>query len=148
MLALLPHVAAAQTAGGARAELRLETIAARRTTVQAGAGFNAMAGPYVRWGLVVAGGATRTHDLLAATWRADAVVRFVLDPFRESRRGLYGLAGVSAMDDGSGTWEPRVLVGVGIEGRAHGRAIPSLELALGGGVRVAAVVRRTRHNRR
>lgn len=123
-------------------------IAARHSTVQAGAGFNVPAGNYVRWGLVAAAGATRRDDRTVATWRADAVVRFLLDPFRESPRGLYGLAGVSVLDDGSRAVEPAILIGVGVEGRARGAMIPSVELALGGGARVAVVLRRTRPNRR
>lgn len=129
-------------------EGRVEVIAARHTTVQAGGGFNVAAGTYVRWGIVAAAGATRRDDRPVATWRADAVVRFLLDPYRESPRGLYGLAGVSAMDDGSRDVEPAILIGVGLEGRARGAAIPSVELALGGGARVAVVLRRTRPSRR
>lgn len=143
-----PMVVSAQRTADPRIEGRVEVIAARHTTIQAAAGFNMAAGNYVRWGLVAAVGATRRDDHTAATWRADAVVRFLLDPFRESPRGLYGLAGVSAMDDGSRDVEPAILVGVGVEGRARGAVIPALELALGGGTRFAMVLRRTRPRRR
>lgn len=144
----VPMRVSAQRSSGARIEGRVEVIAARHATAQAGLGFNLVAGNYVRWGLVAAAGATRRDDRTVATWRADGVVRFLLDPFRESPRGIYGLAGVSVMDDGSRDIEPAVLVGVGVEGRAHGAAIPAVELSLGGGARFAVVLRRTRLNRR
>ena len=143
-----PLGASAQRSAGPRAEGRVEVIAARHSTLQAGVGFNAAAGSYVRWGLVAAAGVTNRDDAATATWRADVVVRFLLDPFRESRRGLYGLAGVSVMDDGSRDIEPAILVGVGVEGRARGAVIPAVELALGGGTRLAVVLRRTRPGRR
>lgn len=144
----VPLGASAQRNSGPRMEGRVEVIVARHATVQAGAGFNVAAGNYVRWGLVMAAGATRRDDRTAATWRADVVVRFLLDPFRESPRGLYGLAGVSVMDDGARDVEPAILIGVGVEGRARGVVIPAVELALGGGARIAVVLRRTRPNRR
>jgi hypothetical protein len=143
-----PLAASAQRSAGPRVEGRVEVIAARHSTVQAGAGFNAAAGNYVRWGLLAAAGVASRDDRAVATWRADAVVRFLLDPFRESPRGLYGLAGVSAMDDGSRDIEPAIVVGVGVEGRARGAVIPAVELALGGGTRLAVVLRRTRPGRR
>jgi hypothetical protein len=143
-----PGSAWAQRSTGPRIEGRVEAIAARHTTVQAGLGFNLLAGNYVRWGVVAAAGASNRDDRTLATWRADAVVRFLLDPFRESPRGLYGLAGVSAIDDGSRDVEPAIFVGVGLEGRAHGAVIPAVELALGGGTRFAVVLRRTRPSRR
>lgn len=147
----LPTLASAQrreSAAGPRGEVRLDAIAARRSTVQLGGGFNVASGPYIRWGATAGVGATEHAGRTVATWRTDGVVRFVLDPFREGRRGLYGLAGLSVMDDGTRDVEPRLLLGLGVEGRAHGRAIPAVELALGGGVRLSGVVRRARTGRR
>lgn len=141
-------LARAQRAAGPRPELRLEAIVSRHTSVQAGVGVNAAAGTYLRWGLVAAAGATQRDGRTVATWRADVVVRFLLDPFRESPRGVYGLSGISTVDDGSRHVKPAVFVGAGIEGRPHGAVIPAVELALGGGARVAFVVRRTRPGRR
>ncbi len=105
MLLLAPMVVATgqqrTNAMGPRAEVRLDGIVARRGTVQLGAGFNLASGPYLRWGVLGGVGATTHADRTVATWRADGVVRFVLDPLRESRRGVYGLAGLSLMDDGT-----------------------------------------------
>jgi hypothetical protein len=79
--------------------------------------------------------------------RVEATGRFVIDPFAESPRALYALGGIAAMYDGDG-WAPRLLVGLGIEGRPRGNVRWSTEAVLGGGVRVGFVARRTRPNRR
>lgn len=102
------------------------------------------AGVYTRLGVNAAAGIARADARSQLAARVDGIGRFLLDPFRQSRTGLYGLAGVSAMyleDDG---WTPRVVLGLGLEGRARGRRITSIEVALGGGVRVAIVMRRVR----
>ncbi len=148
LLVAVTQSADAQSGGRPRPEVRIDFIAARDPTAQVGVGFNAMAGTYVRWGAVVGAGLASRNDERVTTARVEGVVRFLLDPLRESPTGLYGLAGVSLMDDGSGVWEPRALLGVGVEGRARGGAIPSLEVALGGGARLAVVIRRARPNRR
>ena len=140
--------ARAQETSGPRGEARLEVIAARHATVQLGAGVAVTAGPYMRVGLLAAGGATRRDDHTLATGRADAFLRFHLDPFRESRIGLYGIAGAGVMDDGSRTWEPRVFIGLGFEGRGGRRITPAVEAALGGGARLALALRGSRPGRR
>ncbi|MGQ0646890.1 MAG: hypothetical protein ACT4P7_04930 [Gemmatimonadaceae bacterium] len=148
LLAGVARNGAAQNTAGPRIEGRLEAISARHTTLQLGGGFNTAAGTYVRVGLAAAGGLTRRGGRTRGTARVDGVLRFLLDPFKEQRRGLYGLAGVSAMDDGTRAWEPRVFVGLGLEGRGGRQIIPAVEIALGGGLRVAGVFRRARTNRR
>jgi hypothetical protein len=45
-------------------------------------------------------------------------------------------------------WTPRVLLGIGLEGRVRGRTISSLEFALAGGARVSLVMRRALADRR
>lgn len=144
----LPDGPLAQGASGPRVEVRVEGIAAARSTVQFGAGFNAAAGNYTRWGLVAAAGVTEHAGRRRGTARLDLVARFLLDPFYESRRGLYGLAGLGVMDDGTRDPEPRVFVGVGLEGSRWGPVMPALELTLGGGVRFAGVLRRPRASSR
>lgn len=114
---------------------------------QLGVGAGVVTGTYTRLEFTVAGGVARDHDVTRASARADIVTRFLLDPFGESRAGLYGLAGGSAGYDGQ-RWLPRLMVGLGLEGRRAGRAMWSGEVALGAGVRVGAVLRRTRANRR
>lgn len=138
----------AQGRSGPQPEVRLDAIAAREPTGQLGIGATLQAGTYVRWGIIGGIGAAERGGSTVGTARVDGILRFHLDPFRESRVGLYGIAGASAMDDGSRQWEPRILLGVGIEGRRRRGVVTAAELSLGGGARLAVVVRRARANRR
>jgi hypothetical protein len=136
------------SSGQPRLETRLEAIGARHSTVQLGAGFSAMAGVYTRLGLLASGGAARIGDRTVGTARVEGVLRFHLDPLKQSKRGLYGIVGIGAMDDGTHDWEPRLHVGVGLEGRGGRQVAPAMEVALGGGLRVALAFRGTRPGRR
>jgi hypothetical protein len=147
-LAASPAGSGAQAARGPRFEARVEGIVERHGTVQLGIGFNAASSNYTGWGVVAAVGATERRGRLEPTARADAVIRFLLDPFHESKRGLYGLGGVGVMENGNHDPQPRVFIGLGLEGERWGPFMPAFELALGGGVRLAAVFRRPRPNRR
>lgn len=145
---LLPRLAPGQDRARPRLEVQAGVVAAQEATMQAGVGVHLAAGVYTRLAVVGAAGLAWPDDTRRLTARVDGVVRFHLDPLRESRLGLYGLAGVSAMDDGVGPWEPRALVGLGVEGSRRTGWVPALELALGGGWRVTGVLRRPRPNRR
>jgi hypothetical protein len=142
--ACLPHVAHSQRLAGPQPEMRLEFITGDPWSIMAGAGVGVPAGIYTRLGINAAAGMARADSVTHAAARIDATARFLLDPLRQSKTGLYGLAGLSAMYlDGDG-WTPRVVLGLGLEGRVRGRAITSVELALGGGARISVVMRRAR----
>lgn len=133
---------------GPQGELRVDAIGSRAPTLQLGVAANVPAGIYVRLGLLAAGGRAWHDGSSRSAARADATIRFLLDPFRESRVGLYGIGGVSAMYDGFEKWRARLLVGFGLEGPASRRLSPSLEVVLGGGLRLGVVVRRSGAGRR
>lgn len=131
-------------------EVRADGIFARTTGVEAGLGLTVPAGIYVRSGLVAGVGAGR-HG---AEGRTDFVVRFNLDPFRQSRWAPYGGGGISGryrseLDGGSRAY---LLIFLGIEGPlATGRTsgwVPAFELGLGGGARVGLILRRGINARR
>lgn len=143
-----PLVRVSLAPSGAQWEGRLEGIAARTSALQGGIAVNVPAGRYVRIGALGAAGAAWRSGEQRASARVEGVARFLLDPFRESRLGLYGVGGVSVMYDGFEHTRPNVVVGAGVEGPPrNGRAIAA-ELALGGGVRVAVVLRRARRTGR
>jgi hypothetical protein len=128
-------------------EARVEGTAAREPAVHAGIGINVRAGYYARVGLTGAAGAARgADDVWRGSQRVDAAVRFLLDPFTEQPRGLYGGAGVSLRHD-AGDLTPALLLLAGVEGRPRGGVSPALEVAVGGGVRFGVVLRRTRSGR-
>lgn len=138
----------AQRLAGPQPELRLDAIGSRAATVQLGAGANIPAGLYARIGVTGAIGRAWRGGEGHAAGRIDLTTRFLFDPFREARYGLYGIGGVSAMYDGVEQWRSRVVVGLGVEGRPSHGLVGALELALGGGVRAGLVVRRPRSGRR
>ncbi len=160
--ALVPARAAqsqARPASGAarlRPELRVEGVAGPWRAALGGAGLFGDAGAYARVGLVAALGVGRdptvpdaaAGDRAGPAARVEAVARFHLDPWRLSRRGLYlgGGAGVDLRDGAGPRWGLAALVGV--EGAPRGTLAPAVEVGLGGGLRVAVALRRTRADRR
>lgn len=128
-------------------ELRAEGIAAESPGAVGSVGVNVRAGWYVRVGASLGGGARWIEDgPTVGQVRADATVRFLLDPFAERRRGLYGGVGVSAahLGAGLGAQPPVLLLIAGIEGQPRNGRAWALELGLGGGLRVALVRRSAR----
>src|SRR5437762_2893244 len=147
----VPAVAAGQLPQQpVQVEGRLDGIFARNTGVEAGLGLTVPSGIYVRSGLVAGLGA----GLHGVEGRTDFVARFSLDPFRQSRWAPYAGGGVSgryrsSLDGGSRAY---LLIFLGVEGplprgRTEGWA-PAVEVGLGGGARVAIVIRRGINSRR
>jgi hypothetical protein len=129
-------------------ELRLDAIVGTHDQLHVGAGLIVPLGTYVRAVPIVAGGVARVDDERRGSARAEGVVRFLLDPLRERRWGVYGGAGVGASwIDGEG-WRTPLVVVLGVEGRARGGHAVAMELGLGGGARLGVAVRRTREGRR
>lgn len=128
-------------------ELRADALLTPQLGAQLGAGVNIRAGHYIRLGVAYAAGAVRgpagDRDTRGVQ-RADATARFLLDPFAEKRRSLYGGAGLTARQEGNAAWKAGLLIVVGIEGAATGRVIPSFEVGLGAGLRAGIVLRSRR----
>jgi len=134
-------------------ELRLDVIAGHQPAVQAGAGVQIPIGYYVRLGLDgTLGVATGDRKARIGTadaspgrldGRVDLLVRFLLDPFRQSAYGLSVGGGLSARAEPADRVRPRLLVAADLEGHrsTHG-IVPAIQLGLGGGVRIGVVVRR------
>lgn len=144
LLASLSASARAQS-GGAQGEVRAEWFATR--AILGGAGIAVPVGTYARIGAVVAAG-TFVDAPHRTALRADALLRFHLDPFRQFRRAPYGAAGITAQRGRTGTWRPYLLLRAGVEGSPHAGWIPALEAGLGGGAHVSLALRRARHRGR
>ncbi len=122
-----------------------------------GTGLNVRAGWYVRLSAAALGGAIQLDDgSLLGTARAEAAMRFHLDPFSQGPgcgartdgvcRGLYGGLGVSQrwLGSGIGAQAPVFVLLAGIELNADPKSSPlvwSIEAALGGGLRIGAAAR-------
>ena len=130
-----------------RPELRSEFVNADRRRVEVGAGLTTTVGAYVRAAASVARDVWSASDSAAGQWRAESVVRFLMDPFAERRFGLSFGAGLGYRE------RPYLLVVTELEGPrtavmrfAHLR--PAIQLALGGGARAAIVLRQAVADRR
>ena len=131
-----------------RPVVRVDGFFARGDAVHAGAGVTRDVGSYVRLDAVLAAGAARAGDETVASGRAELVGRFLLDPFRQSRWGFYGGAGLVARQDGASDPRSYITLLVGAELPGGGRMRPALELGIGGGTRIGFAVRRGRPDRR
>lgn len=125
-------------------QARADVIAASTTLVQVGGGVNVPAGYYVRLGFDVAAGPQIAGGSVVGAVRTELTARFLLDPFIESRRGLYGGGGVSAGWSAGQGWREYLLVLAGLEGPARNGWRSAIEAGFGGGTRVGFVLRRAR----
>jgi hypothetical protein len=157
LLIALGAAAALPAIGGAQmnqqkfqSEGRVDAIFARSGAVEAAYGFTVPAGIYVRTGLVAGIGAGR-HGV---DGRTDAIARFSMDPFRQSRWAPYAGAGLSGRyrverDGGARAY---ILVFLGVEGPlalgVREGWVPAFEVGLGGGGRVGVILRRGINARR
>lgn len=150
--------AAAITAGGARAgaqvwtprtsadsstlrpELRVDWFGGRAGAVHAGGGVSVRAGNYVRVG-VNAGAGAALADSVRNVAHADATVRFMLDPFRQQRVGLSLGGGVTTRYERDRVRAFALLFLDAEAGREQGWT-PFIRAGVGGGLRVAAGIRR------
>jgi len=122
-------------------EIRGDGIFGRPDAAQLGAGVQLPLGSYARLGLIVGGGTAWSDDIVRGSARADALMRFLLDPFRENKLGISAGAGISVRYDEGYGWRPFLLVALDIEGRKRGAITPALQVGLGGGTRVGVVLR-------
>lgn len=140
---------------GAQAALqpqaRVDVFAARRTALQAGAGASTPLGTYARLDLV-GGLGTQLDDAGGAgrgiSARVDLVARYLFDPFREKRIGVYAGGGLSTRYDRGPEWRGLMVALLGIEGRPGRLAVPFLEVGYGGGLRIGLGVRKSLPDRR
>lgn len=140
----VPAVVRAQRTPPPYPELRADAIVARAASVQAGAGLEIPAGIYVRIGLDGAAGATWRDGRAATSGRADAIARFLLDPFREVPIGVSLGGGVSVpIGAPAGARSPYLTLVVDVEGPSRHGVSPALQVGLGGGARIGLLLRRS-----
>ncbi|HEX5830109.1 MAG TPA: hypothetical protein VFY16_03950 [Gemmatimonadaceae bacterium] len=122
-----------------RPELRVDVLGARRDmAVHAGAGVAMPVGTNVR--LAALGGAGVAEGG-RTSGRVELVSRVLLDPFGRQRWGFYAAAGLGVRWDEGRRGRSGVVALVGADAPRLGPVRPALEVGVGGGWRVAAVVR-------
>jgi hypothetical protein len=129
-------------------EVRLDAAVSRYASTVVMAGANAALGYYVRAGAAIGAGVAGAHDGAVPALRADATVRFLLDPFAEHRWGPYAGGGLTVRRDGNDQPQAGLLLVLGVEGRRAHAWTPAVEFALGEGARLAVVLRKSRGNGR
>jgi len=150
LLVALRSPAPAQIAGpaGPVAELRGDVVVGDRGVSQLAAGIQVPSGTYVRVAVIGGIGAAWQRGEAGRSARLEAQARFHLDPWRESAIGGYGLGGLAATWDSFERWEPRLVLGAGVElpgARGRGWAV---EAALAGGLRLSVMLRGALPDRR
>jgi hypothetical protein len=128
-------------------EARLDVIAGHDPAIQLGAGVQIPVGYYGRIGLDAALGVPIRDRALSTQrrldGRVDLLARFLLDPFRQTAYGLSLGGGASVRAEHGDRARPFLLVALDVEGRRSTRGVvPALQVGLGGGVRVGAILRR------
>ncbi len=138
-----PTEAAAQLvdAGGPRPEFRLDLRPF--DTAELGVGIAVPTTLYLRLGALIAGGAVRDGDTTRATGRIEGFLRIPFDPLFERRWAPYVTAGGALACTAERRCQPLIVLRLGIEGpRGTKGWTPAVEAGVGGGLRVAVVLRR------
>jgi phosphatidylglycerophosphate synthase len=131
-----------------RVEARADAFMARHDAAHVGVGLATDVGTYFRLAGIVGIGAAAPGGDYDPSGRVELLGRFVLDPLRQARWGLYAGTGVMAR------YEPDPGVGgyltllVGAELPSDRPTVTAVELGIGGGVRVGIAVRQGRRGRR
>ena len=106
--------------------------------VEAGGGVQIPMGYYTRIGITAAAGAIASD----ASGRLDIVARFLFDPFLQQRWGLSAGAGLSLRARAHDHVRPYLLTVIDLEGPHSSTGLsPSLQLGLGGGLRLGGALR-------
>jgi phosphatidylglycerophosphate synthase len=155
-LALLwgaPLAAQRAPGGTLRSEWRLE--AATPTRVDLGAGASLAAGRNLRVATLLAFGvadrgvtAAPGAERYGTSARIESTLRFTLDPWEQSRWGLYAASGVGVLCRAGSLCEAALLLRAGLEGPLRRGWRPALEVGIGHGVHVAVAWRRGVRGRR
>ena len=143
LLSSAARTATAQTpdVGGTRPELRLDLRPL--DAVEAGVGFAVPTSLYLRVGALASGGVVRDGDSTRPTARIEAFLRLPLDPLFERRWAPYVGGGAALACTAERRCLPLLTLRIGLEGpRGSGGWTPAFEVGVGGGVRVAVVLRR------
>jgi hypothetical protein len=130
------------------AEYRLDAIDGHGTTVQGGLGLTVPMGIYVRVAAIGGIGSQWRDGRTLLAGRTDVIVRFVLDPFRQTPFGLSVGGGISVPYEQNVVTRPYLTAIVDVEGRAHGRITPAVQIGLGGGARIGLAFRTSMLQRR
>ncbi len=128
--------------------LRVDAIAGADVAVHGAVGATATTAYNTRLELVAGAGGVSRRPGWQPAGRADLLGRWLSDPFLRSRWALAAGGGIGVMLERGRDPRPVGVVVIGVDGPVRGQWMPGIELALGGGVRAGATLRRVRPGRR
>ena len=146
--AVLAQRSGQHTAPRIQPEVRADYIGSRAAAAHLGFGVNVPATTYIRVGIVGAVGQAWSGGDAEFAGRVDGLIRFVVDPLRESRWAPYAAGGIGGLYDESEKWRGVLVGALGVEGPMTGSVVPAIEVGFGGGVRVGIAFRRAMRGRR
>jgi hypothetical protein len=127
---------------------RADVIVADRWSVQGAAGVQIATAYNVRVAADAGVGAVSRATGWHAAGRMDVLLRWLSDPFRESRWALNAGGGLGLNLEDSRRVRPVAIVTVGLDAPAGARWLRGVEVGLGGGVRAGVTLRRSSARRR
>ena len=142
LAAIAPAAGHAQDRPTSYGALRAQVIVAAGVTEHVGAGIELPLDNYTREGIYLEGGATERDASVVPSGRLDLLTRFLLDPYRQNKWGLSLGGGLTVpVNESRNATRPYVAIVVDLEGPRSGRFTPAVQLGLGGGARLAVVLR-------
>jgi hypothetical protein len=141
LTSLLASDVRAQASPSAILEGRVTFVGADAQALVLGGGVSMGRAGYTRLIVLAGGGRAWRNSATRGAAYADGAIRFFLDPYRNTRWGVYGVGGLSALYDGFSEWRGLITVGVGVELPSRTRSAWALEAGLGGGVRLSLALR-------
>lgn len=144
----MPGVPESDGPSRVRFEARADAFVGRSDALHGGVGVAADLGTYFRLAGIVGAGVASAGGESSASGRAEVVGRFLLDPYRQARWGLYGGAGVIARHDGGAGTRGYLTLILGAELPGQARTVTAVEVGLGSGARLGVAIRQGRQSRR
>jgi hypothetical protein len=93
-------------------------------------------------------GGVRRVDGTAAAGRLDLTVRWLSDPFRQTRWAINAGGGIGERFEARRGPRTVAIVSLGLEGPSDGAWVPGVEVGLGGGARAGVTLRRAPRRQR
>lgn len=140
--------AARPPVGRWRPALRVDALIDRDPGAQVALGISTPLDYNVRLAFDAGVGGVQRADGTAASGRLDVTLRWLTDPFRQTRWAIHAGGGIGELVEGRRGPRTVAIVSLGIEGPSDGAWVPGVELGLGGGVRAGVTLRRAPRRQR
>ncbi len=131
-----------------RPAFRVDALIDRDPGAQVAVGVATPVDYNVRFAVDAGVGVVHRFDAMEAAGRLDLTVRWLSDPFRQSRWAISAGGGIGERFEAHRGPRTVAIVTVGVEGPSDGVWVPGVELGLGGGVRAGVTLRRAPRRQR